>query len=203
MTVAAQHNDALPQEHIDALFAGAHTAHAFTDQDVSDEQINAIYDILKWAPTSMNMQPLRITWVRSPEARERVVDAMFDGNKDKVRTAPLTAVLSADSAWFEHFAVFAPWAIERQGFFAENPQVAQKVARDNAFIQAGYFITAVRSIGLAAGPMGGFDAVKMDELINEGTGHKSILVVNLGQPSDDAFRPRGGRLESQIATRVI
>lgn len=203
MTVDTQTLVSLPQEHLDALFAEAHTAHAFTDQEVTNEQLAAIYDAIKWAPTSMNTQPLRITWVRSAEARARVVEAMSDGNKDKVSAAPMTAVLSADSQWFEHFSVFAPWAIDRQPFFASNPEIAAKMARDNAFIQAGYFITAVRALGLGAGPMGGFDAARLDEVINSDTGHKAILVVNIGQPDPSGYRPRGGRLDASVATRTI
>ena len=199
MTVTTLPIPALSQDHIDTLFAGAHTAHAFTDQEVTDEQIAAIYETLKWAPTSMNNQPLRITWVRSADARAQVVEAMADGNKDKVSAAPLTAILSADPKWFEHFDVFAPWAIERKPFFEGNPEIAEQLARDNAFIQVGYFITAVRAVG----PMGGFDAALLDQKINAETGHKAILVVNVGQPSAEAFRPRGGRLDSQVATRVI
>lgn len=203
MSVETHAISALSQEHLDALFADAHTAHAFTDAEVADHDIERIYDAIKWAPTSMNTQPLRITWVRSPEARNKVVEAMSDGNKAKVAAAPMTAVLSADPKWFEHFGVFAPWAIERQQFFADNPDIAQKMARDNAFIQAGYFITAVRALGLGAGPMGGFDAAHLDSAINSETGHTAVLVVNIGHPDPAGYRPRGGRLDASVATRVI
>lgn len=193
----------VPQEHLDALFTEAHTAHTFTDQEVTDEQAQQIYDLLKMAPTSMNNQPLRITWVRSEQARHSLVETMSDGNKDKTLRAPLTAILSADNNWFEHFGTFAPWAEERKAFFANNPEIATKMARENAFIQAGYFILAVRSVGLAAGPMGGFDAAALDARFNADTGHSAILVVNIGHPAQDAYRPRGARLSTEIATRTV
>lgn len=203
MTVDTQALAALEQSQLDVLFTEAHTAHAFTDQEVTSEQMQLIYDLVKMAPTSMNNQPLRITWVRSREARESLVHTMNDGNKEKTLNAPLTAILSADTQWFEHFGTFAPWAEERKGFFAANPVVAAKMANDNAFIQAGYFITAARALGLAVGPMGGFDAAALNARFNADNGHQAILVVNLGYPAQDAFRPRGERLSTEIATRVL
>lgn len=203
MTFASTTLASLTEDQLALLFNEAHTAHAFTDEEVSQELADQVYELIKWAPTSMNNQPLRITWVRSPQARGALVDAMNDGNKDKTAAAPLVAILSADTNWFEHFGTFAPWAEERRAFFESNPEVAAKMANNNAHIQAGYFILAVRALGLAAGPMGGFNAAKIDEHFNADNGHKAFLVVNVGYPAQDAFRPRGGRLDPEIAVRTL
>lgn len=188
---------------VEALFTQAHTAHAFTDEPVSDEQIHQIYDMMKMAPTSMNTQPLRITWVRSGDEKQKLGAAMNDGNRAKTLGAPLNAILSVDTNWHEHFGTFAPWAEDRKGFFAANEAIRVAMGTNNAHIQAGYFITAVRAVGLAAGPMGGFDAAAVDAAFNQDNGHHALIVVNIGHPTQEAYRPRGARLDFEVANRIL
>src|SRR5580698_11507609 len=101
----------------DLLFRDARTANTFSDEPVSDEQIPAIYDLVKYAPTSMNIQPLRVLLVRSPEARERLVEHMSDGNKKKTGTAPLVAVLAYDPEFHEHLPTQFPHFQGAQAIF--------------------------------------------------------------------------------------
>jgi 3-hydroxypropanoate dehydrogenase len=179
----------------DLLFREAHTANAFTDEPVTDEQVHAIYELAKWGPTAMNSQPLRVVLVRSPEARQRLVAHMLEGNKAKTLKAPLVAVLAADHDFHEEFPkTFPAFPGARDAF--PDPVARAASAELSASLQIGYFIVAVRAAGLAAGPMGGFDSAGVSrELFPDGR-HRALLVVNIGHPAaDNAFRPRQPRLD--------
>ena len=184
---------ALSPEAQDLLFREARTANAFTEEPVSDEQIAAIYDLVKYAPTAMNAQPLRIVLVRHGEARERLLKHMADGNRDKTANAPLVAVLAADTEFHEHLATTFPHVPGAKDAFADEAR-REQAARFNATLQVGYFLLGVRAAGLAAGPMGGFDADGVDDEFFAGTGLKSLVVVNMGKPAENAWFDRLPRL---------
>lgn len=186
----------------DLLFREARTANTFTDEPVSEEQMRAVYDLVKWAPTSMNTQPLRIVLVRSAEARERLVAHMSDGNKAKTRTAPLVAIVAAATDFHEHLPTTFPHAPNAKDNFAAE-EVRVPFSRFNASIQLGYFILGIRAAGLAAGPMAGFDAAAVDkEFFGDGSAH-TIAVVNIGRPGPDAWFPRNPRLNyDQVVATV-
>jgi 3-hydroxypropanoate dehydrogenase len=186
----------------DLLFRDARTANTFTDEPVTDEQIQAIYDLIKWAPTSMNTQPLRIVLVRTPEARERLVAHMSDGNKAKTGTAPLVAILASDSDFHEHLPRTFPHAPKAKDMFAANPNRDQ-VGAFNASLQVGYFILGVRAAGLAAGPMTGFDAEGVaKEFFPEGN-RRVLAVVNIGKPAEDAWFGRNPRLDYEDVVTTV
>ncbi|AUG79466.1 malonic semialdehyde reductase [Kitasatospora sp. MMS16-BH015] len=177
----------------DLLFREAHTAHAFSDEPVSDEQIQAIYDLVKYAPTSLNQQPLRVVLVRSEEARERLVGLMSDGNKAKVAGAPLTAILAVDNEFHEHLPRLFPAYPNAKDFFTERP-AREGSARLNGTLQAGYFFLGIRAAGLAAGPMTGFDGDGITKEFFTDGNHSVLAVVAIGKPGEQAFFPRGERL---------
>jgi len=186
----------------DLLFRDARTANTFADEPVSDEQVAAIYDLVKYAPTSMNMQPLRVLLVRSAEARERLVGHMFDGNKAKTLSAPLVAVLAYDPEFHEHLPTQFPHFAGAQDVF-KGQDHRFGAATLNATLQIGYFILGVRAAGLAAGPMTGFDAAGIDQEFFAETGYKTLVVVNIGKPGENAWFPRSPRLElEQVITTV-
>jgi 3-hydroxypropanoate dehydrogenase len=186
----------------DLLFREARTANAFTDEPVTDEQVQAIYDLVKYGPTAFNQTPLRITLVRSPEARERLVAHLAEGNQAKTASAPLVAILSADNEFHEELPHLFPAAPQSKDvFFTERP-VRENAAGLNAALQAAYFIVGVRAAGLAAGPMTGFDfeGVRKEFLDDD---HTPLMVVNIGRPGPDAWYPRSPRLEfDQVVTTV-
>ncbi|RAG84602.1 malonic semialdehyde reductase [Streptacidiphilus pinicola] len=186
----------------DLLFREARTANTFTDEPVTDEQVQAIYDLVKYGPTSMNMQPLRVVLVRSPEARERLVDLMMDGNKEKTRTAPLVAILATDHEFHEELPTqFPHFPQAKDAIFGERP-VREWAGSFNAALQAGYFIIGVRAAGLAAGPMTGYDAEGINKEFLDGD-HAVLAVVNIGKPGEDAWFPRGPRLAyDEVVTTV-
>ena len=187
----------------DLLFREAHTAHAFTAEPVTDDQIRAVYDLVKYAPTAFNQQPLRVVLVRSPEARERLVRHMSEGNQAKTLAAPLTAVLAADNEFHEELPRLVPhFPQAKDAFFAQRP-VREQSARFNALLQMGYFIVGLRAAGLAAGPMTGFDAAGIDKEFFADGEHSVLAVVNIGRPAEDAYRPRAPRLEyDEVVTTV-
>ena len=194
---------ALDQRAQELLFTEAHTANAFYDEPVSDEQLASIYELVKWAPTAANTQPLRVLFVRSPEAKERLLPHLAEGNKAKSLKAPVNAILAADTEYHEYIPRLAPFMAAMKDRLAANPDLRQQQARFNAALQAGYFIVGVRAAGLAAGPMGGFDAAGIDREFFPDGRWRSILVVNIGKPADDAFRPRQARLEFAEVARIL
>ncbi|WP_034266224.1 malonic semialdehyde reductase [Actinospica robiniae] len=186
----------------DLLFRDARTANTFADEPVSEEQVAAIYDLVKYAPTSMNMQPLRVLIVRSAEARERLVGHMADGNKAKTLSAPLVAVLAYDPEFHEHLPTQFPHFAGAQDVF-KGQDHRFGAATLNASLQVGYFILGVRAAGLAAGPMTGFDAEAIDKEFFAETGYKTLVVVNIGKPGEDAWFPRSPRLELGQVVKTV
>ena len=178
----------------DLLFREARSANTFTDEPVTDEQLRAIYDLFKWAPTSANIQPLRLLVVRTPEARERLLPHIYEMNRPKSLAAPAVVVLAADMEFHENIPRLLPFRPQMKDTFAD-PAVREPVGRFNASLQAAYFILAVRAAGLAAGPMAGFDAAGVDAEFFAGTPLRSILVVNIGKPGEQAWFDRLPRLE--------
>jgi len=192
---------ALSPEAADLLFRAAHTAYRFTSEPVSDEQIRAIHDLVKWAPTAMNAQPLRITLVRSPEAREALIARLAAGNRAKAQSAPLIAILSYDLDFHDTLPEVLPHAPRARDGFAEERARAE-FASFNSAMQAAYFLIGVRAAGLAAGPMGGFDREGVDREFFPDGRQRSFLVVNIGHPAADGQFPRSPRLDLERVVSV-
>lgn len=187
----------------DLLFREARTANAFTDESINDDQVRAIYDLVKWAPTSFNQQPLRVVLVRSDEARERLVPLMWDSNQAKTRNAPLTAILAADTEFHERLPEQFPVFPQAKDVFFADRVVRTESARFNATLQVAYFILGVRSLGLAAGPMTGFEVDKVNEEFLPGGTLQALAVVNIGKAGPGAWFDRLPRLEySDVFTTV-
>ncbi|GAA2953579.1 malonic semialdehyde reductase [Streptomyces enissocaesilis] len=186
----------------DLLFREARTANTFTDEPVTEEQVQAIYDLVKFGPTAFNQSPLRVVLVRSPEARERLVPLMAEGNRPKTASAPLVAILAADNEFHQELPALLPhFPQAKDMFFAERP-VREEAAGLNAALQAAYFIVGVRAAGLAAGPMTGFDFAAVQKEFLDGD-HTPLMIVNIGKPGDDAWFPRSPRLTyDEVVTTV-
>ncbi|MET3804507.1 3-hydroxypropanoate dehydrogenase [Nakamurella sp. UYEF19] len=188
------HLGALDDAGVSALFTDARTANSFDRTPVTDAQLEKIWDLTKWAPTAANFQPLRVLFVRG-EARARLAVHMADGNKEKTAAAPAVAVLALDSRFHEHIPTVMPFKPELKDVFEANEAARLGTAEFNSALQAGYFVLAIRALGLAAGPMKGFDPAGIDaEFFPDGR-WRSILVVNIGHPADDAYHPRQPRLD--------
>ncbi|TVL93925.1 malonic semialdehyde reductase [Streptomyces sp. SAJ15] len=186
----------------DLLFREARTANTFTDEPVTEEQMQAVYDLVKYGPTAFNQTPLRIVLVRSAEARERLVAHMAEGNQAKTRTAPLVAILAADNEFHHELPELFPHFPQAKDVFFTERAARERAAGLNASLQAGYFILGIRAAGLAAGPMTGFDAegVRKEFLDDD---HTPLMVVNIGKPGENAWHPRSPRLAyDQVVTTV-
>ncbi|MGW2868829.1 malonic semialdehyde reductase [Kitasatospora sp. NPDC001225] len=200
MTTDALVLDAAAQ---DLLFREARTANTFTDEPVTEEQVQAIYELVKYGPTAFNQQPLRVVLVRSTEGRERLVQHLADGNKAKTAAAPLVAVLAADNEFHEELPTQFPHFPQAKDVFFSERSVREQSATLNGALQAAYFIIGVRAAGLAAGPMTGYDAEGINkEFFGDGE-HSVLAVVNIGKPGDDAWFPRSPRLAyDEVVTTV-
>ncbi|MFK0254458.1 malonic semialdehyde reductase [Streptomyces sp. NPDC090445] len=186
----------------DLLFREARTTSAFSDEPVTEAQVQAIYDLVKLGPTAFNSTPLRVTLVRSPEARERLVELMDQGNQAKTAAAPLVAILSADNEFHEELPTLLPhFPQAKDAFFSERP-ARERAALMNSAMQAAYFIVGVRAAGLAAGPMGGFDHAGIQkEFLDDD--HTPLMVINIGKAEGDVPHPRGPRLTAdEVITTV-
>ncbi|MFD7338042.1 malonic semialdehyde reductase [Streptomyces violascens] len=186
----------------DLLFREARTANTFTAEPVTEEQVQAVYDLVKYAPTAYNQSPLRVVLVRSAEARGRLVDLMDAGNRPKTEAAPLVAILAADNEFHEELPSLLPHFPQAKDLLFADRTVREQSALLNATLQAAYFILGVRAAGLTAGPMTGFDfpAVQKEFLDDD---HTPLMVVNMGRPGPDAWYPRSPRLAfDQVVTTV-
>ncbi|WP_346535626.1 malonic semialdehyde reductase [Micromonospora sp. DPT] len=193
---------ALDREAQDLLFRAARTANTFTDEPVTDAQVAAIHDLVRYGPTALNGQPLRVLLVRSAPARARLLPHVSAGNRAKTAAAPLVAVLAADVDFHHRLPELFPHRPEAKDWLADRAErVAQ--ARFNATLQAGYFLLGVRAAGLAAGPMAGFDAAGVQgEFFPDGR-HQVLLLVNIGRPGPDAWHDRLPRLAAGEVIRTL
>jgi len=177
-----------------ALFTSARTANTFSDEPVSDEELADIWELARWAPTSANTQPLRVVFVRTVEGKERLAAHLSESNRAKSLKAPAVAILAADLDFHEQTHRTFPSRPELRERFADEA-VRYPAARFNATLQAGYFILAIRAVGLAAGPMLGYDGEGIDEAFFAGTALRTVLVVNIGHPGEQPWLDRLPRLE--------
>ncbi|MCM2412011.1 MULTISPECIES: malonic semialdehyde reductase [unclassified Streptomyces] len=186
----------------DLLFREARTANSFTDEPVTEEQVQAIYDLVKYGPTAFNQSPLRVVLVRSDEARARLVPHMAEGNQPKTATAPLVAILATDNEFHEELPALLPHFPQAKDlFFSERP-ARESAAALNGALQAAYFIIGVRAAGLAAGPMTGYDAAGIEKEFLDGD-HSVLMVVNIGKPGEDAWFPRSPRLAYDEVIKTV
>jgi 3-hydroxypropanoate dehydrogenase len=176
-----------------ALFTEARTANTFSSEAVTDAQLTEIWELARWAPTSANVQPLRVTYLQTPEARERLLPFMVDRNRDKTGSAPSVAILAAEMNFHQLIPRTFPSRPEMKDLFADEA-IRHPAAKYNATLQAGYFILAVRAVGLAAGPMLGYDEAGVNNEFYAGTSLSTVLVVNIGHPGNDPWFDRLPRL---------
>ncbi|MEU7891274.1 malonic semialdehyde reductase [Nonomuraea sp. NPDC049152] len=188
----------------DLLFREAHTTYGFTGEPVADDEVRAVYDLVKYGPTAMNSQPLRVVLIRSDEARERLTAHMAPGNKPKIGKAPLVAVLAADLDFHHELPKVFPANPTAKDGFERDEAARVATAKFNAGLQTAYFIVGLRAAGLAAGPMGGFDADGLSkEFFPEGD-HHAVAVVNIGRRAEnDSHHPRQHRLDYDEVVTVV
>jgi 3-hydroxypropanoate dehydrogenase len=185
------------------LFLEARTHNGWSDKPVSDAQLRQIYDLMKWGPTSANCSPARIVFVKSPEAKEKLLACMNSGNIEKTRSAPVTAIIGMDMAFYEHLPKLFPHNPDARSWFAGDQANIEVNAMRNSSLQGGYFIMAARAVGLDCAPMSGFNADKMNATFFAGTSVKANFVCSLGYGDVGRLRPRGPRLSFEEACKIV
>lgn len=192
----------LSPEAMAQLFTAARTHNGWLDKEVPDELLARAVDYAKWGPTSANCSPMRIVFVRSPEAKARLAPAMSKGNLDKTMAAPATAIIAYDLDFLDHLPHLYP-AADARSWFAGNDELIHETAFRNGSLQAGYFILALRAVGLDAGPMSGFDKAKVDAAFFAGTNVKSNFLINIGYGDASKLYPRGPRFAFEDIARIV
>lgn len=187
---------------LDALFRDARTHNAWTGQPVADEDLRAVFDLMKWGPTSANSSPARFVFVRSAEAKERLRPALSAGNRDKTMAAPVTAIVAYDPRFYDSLPRLFPQA-DARAWFAGSEALAAETAFRNGSLQGAYFIIAARALGIDCGPMSGFDRDKVDAAFLANYGWKSNFLINLGHGDPVGVYPRNPRLDFDEACRVV
>ena len=193
----------LDDKSLDIIFREARTHNAWTDKQVSDETLMALYDLMKWGPTSANCSPARIVFVKSKEAKEKLATVLSEGNLKKSMQAPVTAVIGYDVEFYERLPELFPHAPEAKTWFNWSKEWAEQTAFRNGSLQGAYFMIAARSLGLDCGPMSGFDMKKADELYFAGTTVKVNFLCNLGYGDPAGLFGRSPRLPFDDACKIV
>jgi 3-hydroxypropanoate dehydrogenase len=190
---------------LDVLFREARTHTAWLPKPVDDQLLRQIYDLAKLAPTSANTSPMRIAFVKSREAKERLKPALAPGNVDKTMAAPVCAIVATDTRFFEFIPKLWPHNVEFAQMFTKPGQeeFTRTHAFRNATLQGAYMIIAARGLGLDAGPMSGFDNAKVDSAFFPDGRWKSNFLLNLGYGDPSALKPRSPRLSFDEACRIV
>jgi 3-hydroxypropanoate dehydrogenase len=188
-------------EALDLIFREARTHYAWEPTPIPEDLLRQVYDLAKLGPTSLNCCPMRIVFLTTKEAKERLLPALMDSNVEKARTAPAVALFAYDTKFYEFLPKLIPH-YDVKGMFEANPERAEKTAQMNGTLQAAYFIIAARALGLDCGPMGGFDPEKVNaEFFPDGR-LRINFVCNLGYGKPDGIRPRLPRLEFDEACTI-
>lgn len=193
---------AVNQEALDQLFVKARTHHAFTDKPVSAEILRKVYDIMKYGATSTNCCPMRIAFVQSSAAKDKLVECLDKGNVDQTRQAPVTAIIAYDMEFYEMLPKLVTHTDARP-WFAGKSELIKTTAFRNGSLQGAYFMIAARSQGLDCGPMSGFDNAKVDAAFFEGTSWKSNFLCNLGYGDASKLHGRAPRLTFEEACEIV
>ncbi|MFU9139193.1 malonic semialdehyde reductase [Erwinia tasmaniensis] len=179
---------------LETLFTAARTYNGWQDRPVSDEQIRAIYDLVKMGPTSANCGPARFSFIRSEAGKARLKPALSSGNLEKTMTAPVTAIVAWDPLFYNRLPELFPFA-DARAWFTSSPELAVETAFRNSSLQAAYLIAACRASGLDTGPMSGFDRDAVDAAFFAESGWKSNLLINIGYGDPESVYPRLPRLD--------
>lgn len=196
-------SEPLSDSALDQLFRTARTYNGYADKPVSEEQLHAIWDLVKFGPTSANSLPARIVWCVSDEAKQKLAALAMPANGEKILKAPVTAILAMDHEFYENLPELFPHA-DARSWFAGNEALAQTTAFRNASLQGAYFILAARALGLDTGPMSGFDNAAVDEaFFADQPSVKSNFISTLGYGDPASIFERSPRPDFGRFNRIV
>lgn len=184
------------------LFTEARTRNGWTNRPVPEALLRQLYDLTKFGPTAVNATPARFVFVTSPEAKDRLVPLMSEGNQEKTRQAPVTVIIGHDLEFHEHLPTLFPHAPGAKDWFGEEAGRKETAFR-NSSLQGGYFLLAARALGLDVGPMSGFDPAGVKAAFFPEGNVEPNFIVNLGYGSDENLFPRSPRLAFEEAAAIV
>jgi 3-hydroxypropanoate dehydrogenase len=193
---------AINDDALDVLFREARTQNKWQDKPVSTALLMAVYDLMRWGPTSANQSPARFVFVMSKEAKERLKPHLSEGNRAKTMSAPVTAIIGYDLDFPETLPKLFPHAPDAKNWF-KDPAAAQVHAFRNGTLQGAYFIIAARALGLDCGPMSGFDNAGVDKEFFPGGRIKSNFICSVGYGDPAGLFPRSPRLSFDEACKIL
>jgi 3-hydroxypropanoate dehydrogenase len=164
---------------LDQLFREARSYNGYLDKPVSQEQMDAIWELMKYGPTSANALPARLVWCASDAAKEKLASLTMPANGEKIRSAPVTVIIGMDLEFYEALPELFPHADARSWFVGNDAAISATAFR-NSSLQGAYFIMAARALGLDTGPMSGFSNEAVDDAFFAGTKVKSNFISTLG-----------------------
>lgn len=196
------HDQPLGDAALDQIFREARSYNGWLDKPVSEEQLRAIWDLMKMGPTSANQQPVRIVWVRSAEARAKLAECVSEGNRAKVAAAPVTALIAYDIDFHEEL----PWLFphtDAKSWFEGDAQAREVHAFRNSSLQGAYLILAARALGLDTGPMSGFDPAAVEQaFFADNPRHRVNFICSLGYGDPASVFARSPRPDFDRFTRI-
>jgi 3-hydroxypropanoate dehydrogenase len=187
-------NAPLNDDALNQLFREARTYNGYLDRPVSDAQLNDIWELMKFGPTSANCLPARLLWCTSDAAKEKLAALVAPTNADKIRKAPVSVIIGMDMEFYEQLPELFPHA-DAKSWFVGNDELISKTAFRNSSLQGAYFIMAARALGLDTGPMSGFNNAAVDEAFFAGSAVKSNFISTLGYGDPSTIFPRSPRPE--------
>ncbi|MDH5785185.1 MAG: malonic semialdehyde reductase [Chromatiales bacterium] len=193
--------DPLSDTAVTQLFTEARSYNRWLESEVSDELLKRLYELMKWGPTAANSCPARIIFVKSEEAKQRLIPCLAEGNVEKAMSAPVVAIIGMDMEFYEQLPKLFPHTDARSWFVGKPEKIAENAIR-NSSLQGGYFVIAARSLGLDCGPMSGFDYPALEaEFFPDGK-IKANFICGIGYGSEEQLYPRGPRLTFDEACRI-
>jgi 3-hydroxypropanoate dehydrogenase len=201
-TAVAADEMRLDDNSLNQLFVQARTHNKWLDRPIDHARLRELYELARLAPTSANSQPMRVVFVQSREAKERLRPALAPKNVEKTITAPVTAIIATDLEFYEQLPKLVPHADARGWFVGLPAEARERAAFQGSSMQGAYFILAARALGLDAGPIGGFDSAKVDAEFFPGGTVRSNFLVNLGYGDPGGLYPRNPRLDFDEACRI-
>lgn len=193
----------VPDAALDQLFRTARTANAWQDKPVDDALLRQIYEIMKFGPTAANGCPLRIVFVTSPAAKEKLKPCLSEGNRDKTMSAPVVAIFAMDSKFYEHLPLLFPHNPAARSWFEGHDDAINETLMRNSSLQAAYFMVAARALGLDCGPMSGFDAAALNRAFFPDGRFRANFICSLGYGDHSKTFARAPRLDFDTACQIV
>ncbi len=173
-------SEPLSDQALDQLFRTARTYNGYTDRPVSEDQLHAIWDLMKFGPTSANSLPARIVWCTSDAAKQKLAALTMPANAEKILKAPVTAIIAMDNEFYEHLPELFPH-VDARSWFVGNAPLAEATAFRNSSLQGAYFVLAARALGIDTGAMSGFNNAAVDDaFFADEPNVKSNFIATLG-----------------------